>query len=46
MSNTPPSAAFHSRTFAARSPGARWSEFVAAMPIVIFFRGLRQALSR
>lgn len=40
------SATLHSRSFVSRSPAGFWSALVSAMPIVVFFRGLRAALSR
>ena len=44
--STPQTTAFRSRSFAPGSSSEFWSQLVSAMPIVIFFRGLRQALSR
>jgi hypothetical protein len=44
--STPSSVAVNSRSFASGSSNEFWSDLFSAMPIVIFFRGLRQALSR
>ena len=44
--STPSSTAFGSRSFAGTSPRSFWSDLVAAMPIVIFWRALRQVLAR
>ena len=44
--STPQSVTFNSRSFVSRSRGEFWNTLVSAMPIVIFYRGLRAALSR
>ena len=44
--STHPSAVLNSRSFASGSSTEFWSSLISAMPIVIFFRGLRQALAR
>ena len=38
-------AALDSRSFIATAPRSFWADLVSAMPIVLFWRGLRQALS-
>ena len=44
--STHPTAVLNSRSFASGSSNEFWSALISAMPIVIFFRGLRAALSR
>jgi hypothetical protein len=44
--STPQSAALNSRTFTPPAPSDFWSALVGAMPIVIFYRALREVLKR
>jgi hypothetical protein len=47
MSSTlPPTESLARRPAASASTGAAWSELVAAMPIVIFYRAAREVLRR
>lgn len=44
--SSPQSAALHSRTFTPPASGDFWRALVGAMPIVIFYRALREVLAR